>query len=117
MDLKIKDALTWGRFVSIFGFITSIFTMLSCFGLPIGILMLMGYIKLNNATDELKRISMKTDMVTKEDYEEVISLYGKYMKMFGIASIVSIVMTIIGVILYVLLFAAIFSSGMYEYTY
>lgn len=77
-----------------------------------GVLMLLGFMKLNNATDELKRISMKNDLVTTEDYEEVISLYGKYMKMISIASIVSIVMSIIGFILYILIFAAIFSSGM-----
>ncbi len=117
MNLKIKDALTWGRIVSIFGFITSIFTMLSCVGIPAGILMLLGYIKLNNATDELKRISMKQDPITTEDYEEVIDLYGKYMKMFGIAVIVSIAMSLVVMVLYALFFAAIFSAGFGSYGY
>lgn len=117
MNLKIKEALTWGRIVSIFGFITSIFTMLSCIGIPAGIIMLLGYIKLNNATDELKRISMKQDPVTTEDYEEVLVLYGKYLKMFGIAIIVSIAMSIIAMILYILVFAAIFSAGYGSFSY
>ncbi len=98
MNLKIKEALTWGRIVSIFGFITSIFTMLSGFGIPIGIIMLLSYIKLNNATDELRRISLKQDPVTTEDYEEVIDLYGKYLKLLGISTIVSIILGIIGFI-------------------
>lgn len=113
MNLKIKDALTWGRIVSIFGFITSIFTMLSGFGIPVGVVMLLSFIKLNNATDELKRISMKQDPVTAEDYEEVIDLYGKYLKLLAIATILSIVMTIIAMILvfaFVILFAAGFES-------
>jgi hypothetical protein len=115
MNLKIKEALTWGRIVSIFGFITSIFTMLSCVGIPAGILMLLGYIKLNNATDELKRISMKQEPATAEDYEEVIDIYGKYLKLLGISIIVSIAMSIVAMILYVLVFAAIFSASFGAY--
>lgn len=115
MDLKIKDALTWGRFVSIFGFITSIFTMMSCIGIPVGVIMLISFMKLNNATDELKRISLNLENATKENYEEVVSIYGKFLKMMGIASIVSIAMSIIGVILYILLFVVIFSRGMGSY--
>lgn len=114
MNLKIKDALIWGRVVSIFGFITSIFTMLSGFGIPVGVLMLLGYIKLNNATDELKKISMKQDPATTEDYEEVIDLYGKYLKLLAISSIVSIVMAIIGMIL-VLAFVILFAAGFESY--
>lgn len=117
MNLKIKDALIWGRIVTIFGFITSIFTILSCVGIPAGILMLLGYIKLNNATDELKRISMKQDPVTIEDYEEVFDLYGKYLKLLGISIIVSIAMSIVAMILYAMFFAAIFSSGFGAYNY
>lgn len=115
MNEKIKEALTWGRIVSIFGFITSIFTMLSCVGIPAAIIMLLGYIKLNNATDELKRISMKQDLVTTADYEEVFDLYGKYLKLMGISIIVSIVMSIIAMIIYGIFFAAIFSAGFGDY--
>lgn len=117
MNFKIKEALIWGRIVSIFGFITSIFTILSFVGIPAGILMLLGYIKLNNATDELKRISLKQDPVTTADYEEVLGLYGKYLKLLGISIIVSIAMSIIAMILYAIFFAAIFSAGFGSYSY
>ncbi len=110
MNLKIKDAVSWGRFVAIFGFITSGFTMLSFVGIPIGVIMLLGYIKLNNATDELKKISEKTGELTTGDYEDVLSLYGKYFKLIGIGTIVSIVMSIIGIIFYILFFMALFAG-------
>ena len=110
MNLKIKEAVTWGRLVAIFGFISSGLTMLSCVGIPVGIIMLLGFIKLNNATDELKAISLKGEARTAEDYEEVIGLYGKCFKMIGIGAIVSVIMSIVVMILYALFFAVLFSS-------
>ena len=84
--------------------------MLSCIGIPVGVIMLLGYIKLNNATDELKKISMRTDELTAGDYEEVITLYGKFFKMIGIGTIVSIAMGIILAIFYFLFIMAIVAS-------
>ncbi len=110
MDLKIKEAITWGRVVAILGFISSGLTMLTFIGIPVGVLMLLGFVKLNNATDELKAISQKGGNRTAEDYEEVISLYGKCYKMIGIGAIVSVIMSIIGMILYALFFVFLFAS-------
>lgn len=110
MNLKIKEAITWGRVVAIFGFIGSGLSMLSCIGIPVGVITLLGFIKLNNATDELKAISLKNEAKTVEDYEEVLSLYGKFFKMLTIGAIVSIVMSIIVTILYVMFFVALFAG-------
>ncbi|MCI0502832.1 MAG: DUF5362 family protein [Fusobacteria bacterium] len=115
---KLNSAIKWGKFNAIIGMIGSVIAILGCISLPVGIIMLIGFMKLNNATDELKALAAKAGS-SAEDYENVIEKYGNYLKMLGIANIINIVMAVLGVIFYVVFFGFIMSlaggSGNYNY--
>ena len=117
MNEKLKDVLKWGKFQAIVGIITSAFSLLSCVGIPMGILMLMGYMKLNNATDELKRLVEANPNPSSEDYENIMVLYGGYLKMLSIGWIVSIVMGIVLTIIYFVFIAVIMSAFSTDFYY
>lgn len=110
MNEKLKDVLKWGKFNAIVGIITSALSMLSCVGIPVGILMLMGYMKLNNATDELKQLVAVNPNPSAQDYENILAMYGNYLKMLSIGWIVSIVMGLVVMVVYFLFFAVMFSA-------
>ena len=107
---KLTSAVKWGKFNAIIGIIISIFTILSCAGLVPGILMLIAYLKLNNATDALKELAAKAANST-EEYETVIEKYGEYLKFLGITNILSIVVGIIAVILIVIFYGVIIAAA------
>lgn len=114
---KLTSAVKWGKFNAIFGIIVSILTILSCTGIVSGILMLLAYLKLNNATDALKELAAKAGN-TSEEYEGVIEKYGEYLKFLGIVNIISLVLIILAVVLFIIFFGAIMafaSGGNYSY--
>ena len=54
MQEKIKEAQIWGKIHAIIGIVGSVFSMLSIVGIPLGVLALLAYLRLNKATDDLK---------------------------------------------------------------
>lgn len=108
MENKLRNAVKWGRFNAVFGIIISAIQIVSCFGIVTGIIMLMSYIKLNKATDDLKLLEGK-EAKTPEEYENVMEKYGEYLKLMGIANIVALVLGIISIILGFLFFGVIVS--------
>lgn len=113
MSVKLSSALRWGRFNAILGIIMSIGTLVGC--LPIGIVILIAYLKLNGATDALKTLATKASNTT-EDYENVIEKYGEYLKMLGIANILAIVLSIVVALIYVIFFGVIMASAGSSFT-
>lgn len=110
MNNKLTNALKWGKFTAIIGIITSALSILSCAGAIFGIITLLGYLKLNKATDDLKQLTMSNPNPSGEDYENLMVSYGDYFKMLGIAQIVAIALTLLGVIFYIVFFAVIMSA-------
>lgn len=112
MNQKLKEAATWGKINAIIGMIGSAMSILTIIGIPVGVLSLLGFLKLNQATDELKLLSQK-ETTTTEEYENLMETYGNYHKMLGIAQITGLVMAILGMLFWIaliMIFAATFDG-------
>ena len=105
MNATLKNTIRWGKFNAILGMVTSAFSILSVVGAPFGVLSLLGFIKLNTATDTLKNLTLKEDPSPKE-YEEILVTYGEYHKWLGIAQIAQIVLSIMAIFFWIVVVVA-----------
>lgn len=96
MQEKIREAQTWGKIHAIIGIVGSVFSMLSVVGIPMGVLALLAYLRLNRATDDLKALGAK-EIQTAEDYQGVVEGYGAYMKLLTIGQIIGIALAVLTV--------------------
>ncbi len=113
----ISTTSKWAKFQAILNIICGAFTCISIIGIPVGIFLILSGMNLLRACEKLGNYLNTNDM--GKIAESYVELKG-FFKNRGIASIIKICFSIIGILLYIVIFAAAIaaymgSSGAYSY--